>query len=193
MDDVKKFIIAIGGASGCIYGIRMLEILKTIPTIETHLVMSKTGRMNISLETAYTAADVEDMADVVHKNVNVGATIASGSFKTDCMIVTACSMKNLSGIVYSFADDLLTRAADVMLKEKRPLILMPRETPLHSGHLEMMLKASQLGAHIAPPMPAHYTTPQSLDDMINHTVGRVLDLAGIDTDHVKRWAGLSPR
>lgn len=185
----KKIIIAIGGASGSIYGIRMLQVLKAMDGIETHLVMSKTGRMNIGLETDFTAAEVEALADHCHKNSNVGAAIASGSFKTDCMIVTACSMKNLSGIVYSFADDLLTRAADVMLKEKRPLILMPRETPLHQGHLETLTKASQYGAHIAPPMPAHYTRPQTLDDVVNHTVGRVLDLAGIDTDLVDRWPG----
>lgn len=188
----KKIIIAIGGASGVIYGIRMLQVLRDLGGYETHLVMSKTGRMNIALETDMTAAEVDSLADVVHKNTNVGATIASGSFKTEAMIVTACSMKNLSGIVYSFAGDLLSRAADVALKEKRTLILMPRETPLHQGHLEMMAKASQYGAHIAPPMPAHYTRPQTLDDMVNHTVGRVLDLAGIDTELVKRWPGLKP-
>lgn len=185
-----KIIIGIGGASGCIYGIRMLEVLRDFDNVETHLVMSKTGKMNIGLETDHDANYIENLADVAHKNTNVGATIASGSFKTDAMIVTACSMKNLSGIVHSFADDLLTRAADVMLKENRQLILMPRETPMHAGHCELMLKACQLGAQIAPPMPAHYTKPQTVDDIINHTVGRVLDLAGIDTSLVKRWPGI---
>ncbi|WND02760.1 UbiX family flavin prenyltransferase [Temperatibacter marinus] len=186
---MKKVIIGIGGASGSLYGIRLLEVLKPIEEIETHLVMSKTGRMNIGLETEYTVIEVEGLADFVHKNSNVGASIASGSFKTDCMIVAACSMKNLSGIVHSFADDLLTRAADVILKENRQLILMPRETPLHAGHCELLLKATQIGALVAPPMPALYTKPQTIDEMINHTVGRILDLAHIDSGLVDRWPG----
>ncbi|PCI48226.1 MAG: 3-octaprenyl-4-hydroxybenzoate carboxy-lyase [Alphaproteobacteria bacterium] len=184
-----KLIIGIAGASGVIYGIRMLEILKTIPDVETHLIMSKTGRMNISLETDYAPGDVEDMADRVYKNSNVGAAIASGSFKIDGMIVTACAMKTLSAIVHSHADDLLTRAADVTLKEQRRLVLMPRETPLHVGHCKLMYEAAQLGAVIAPPMPGFYGRPKTIDDMINHNVGRVLDLFDIDANIVKRWQG----
>ncbi len=186
-----KLIIGIAGASGVIYGIRMLEILKTIPEVKTHLIMSKTGRMNISLETDYTPQDVENMADEVYKNSNVGASIASGSFKIDGMIVTACAMKTLSTIVHSHADDLLTRAADVTLKEQRRLVLMPRETPLHLGHCKLMYEAAQLGAIIAPPMPGFYGRPKTIDDIINHNVGRVLDLFDIDANIVKRWQGAS--
>ncbi len=184
----KKMIVGIGGASGVIYGIRLLEALKSAG-VETHLVMSKTARMNINIETDMNPADVEALADEVHSVAQVGASIASGSFKTSGMILAACSMKNLSAIVHSHADDLLTRAADVALKERRRLVLMPRETPLHAGHCELMMKASQLGAIIAPPMPAMYTRPQSLDDIINHTVGRVLDLFDLDAGLVDRWQG----
>ena len=184
----KKMIIGIGGASGVVYGIRLLEVLKSAD-VETHLVMSKTARMNINIETDKSATDVEAMADEVHSVAQVGASIASGSFKTHGMIVAACSMKNLSAIVHSHADDLLTRAADVALKERRKLVLMPRETPLHAGHCELMMKASQLGAIVAPPMPAMYTRPQSIDDLVNHTVGRVLDLFDLDAGLVDRWQG----
>lgn len=189
MTDIRKLIIGIGGASGVIYGIRLLEVLKSVANIETHLVMSKTARMNIAVETDLQAADVEALADQVHSVSQVGASIASGSFKTHGMIVAACSMKNLSAIVHSHADDLLTRAADVALKERRPLLLMPRETPLHTGHCKLMLEASQLGAIVAPPMPAMYTRPATIDDIINHSVGRVLDLLDIDTGLVERWQG----
>ena len=189
MADTKKLIIGIGGASGVIYGIRLLEVLKDMPGIETHLVMSKTARMNIAVETDLAAADVEALADKVHSVNQVGASIASGSFKTHGMVVAACSMKNLSAIAHSHADDLLTRAADVALKERRRLILMPRETPLHAGHCKLMLEASQLGAIIAPPMPAMYTRPATIDDIINHSVGRVLDLLDIETKLVDRWQG----
>ena len=191
MTDTRKLIIGIGGASGVIYGVRLLEILRGIKDVETHLVMSKTARMNIAVETDLSASDVEALADKVHSVSQVGASIASGSFKTDGMIVAACSMKNLSAIVHSHADDLLTRAADVALKERRSLILMPRETPLHAGHCKLMLEASQLGAIIAPPMPAMYTRPATIEDIINHSVGRVLDLLDIDTKLVDRWQGPS--
>lgn len=185
-----KLVIGIAGASGAIYGIRLLEVLKTVPHIETHLVMSKTGRMNIGLETEYSVEDVEALADHVHKITNIGANIASGSFQTDGMIVSACAMKTLSAIVNSYADDLLIRAADVTLKENRKLVLMPRETPLHVGHCKLMLEAAQMGALIVPPMPGFYTRPETVDDIINHTVGRVLDLFGIESDIVKRWKGV---
>ncbi|GHF20566.1 flavin prenyltransferase UbiX [Kordiimonas sediminis] len=184
-----KLIVAIGGASGCIYGIRLLEALKAVPGVETHLVLSKTARMNIGIETDHTIKSVEELATTTYKNSDIGAAIASGSFKTDGMIVAACAMKNLSAIANSYADDLIARAADVCLKERRKLILMPRETPLHSGHLELMARASSIGAIIAPPMPGMYTRPQSVDDIINHSVGRILDLLDIDTDLVQRWQG----
>ncbi len=189
MSEQKKLIIGIGGASGVIYGIRMLEVLKSARNVETHLVMSKTARMNVKIETDLDASDVEALADTVHSVAQVGASIASGSFKTHGMIVAACSMKNLSAIVHSHADDLLTRAADVALKERRRLVLMPRETPIHAGHCKLMMEANQLGAIVAPPMPAMYTNPQTIDDIINHTVGRVLDLFELDTGLVERWQG----
>ena len=184
-----RLIIGIAGASGVIYGIRLLEILKSIEDVETHLVMTKTGRMNIGIETDWEAADVEALADEVYKNSNVAASLASGSFKTDGMIVAACAMKTLSSIVHSHADDLLTRAADVVLKERRRLVLMPRETPLHLGHCKLFYEAAQLGAIIAPPMPAMYARPATIEEMVDHTVGRVLDLFDIDAGTARRWNG----
>ena len=184
-----KLIVGITGASGVIYGIRLLELLRELPNVETHLILSTYGRHNIKLETKYEPKYVEDLADVVHKESNLAATISSGSFKTDGMIVAPCSMKTLSSIVHSFTDTLVARAADVTLKERRPLVLMPRESPLHQGHCELILKAAQLGAIIAPPMPAFYNHPNSIDDIINHSVGRVMDLFDLDADVVKRWQG----
>ena len=187
----RKIIIGIGGASGIIYGIRLLDVLKADPDIETHLVMSKTAGVNLRIETDLTIEAVHAMADHVYKSGDLAAAISSGSFRTDGMIIAACSMKTLSGIVHSYTDDLVTRAADVCLKDRRPLILMPREAPLHSGHCKLLLEAAGLGAIIAPPMPAFYNRPQSIDDIINHTVGRVLDLVGIDAGIVERWSGVT--
>ncbi|MBU2098971.1 MAG: UbiX family flavin prenyltransferase, partial [Gammaproteobacteria bacterium] len=170
-------------------GIRLLEVLKTDPEVETHLVMTASARLNISLETDWQADAVIALADEMHSVKDLAASIASGSFRTDGMIVAPCSMKTLSAIVNSYADNLLTRAADVMLKERRRLVLMPRETPLHAGHCELLLKACQIGAIIAPPMPALYARPKTIDDMINHNVGRVLDLFDIESGLVKRWQG----
>jgi 4-hydroxy-3-polyprenylbenzoate decarboxylase len=184
-----KLIIGISGASGAVYGVRLLQVLKDVRDVETHLILSKYGRMNVELETPLSARDVESLADEVHNPGNQAAVLSSGSFKTDGMIVAPCSMKTLSAIVYSFADSLIPRAADVTLKERRPLVLMPRETPLHVGHCELLYKAAQLGAIIAPPVPAFYNKPQTLDDIVDHTVGRILDLFGIDSGVVKRWGG----
>lgn len=186
-----RLVIGISGSSGVIYGIRMLEMLRTFDEVETHLVMSRYGRLNIELETDYLPKDVEALADVVHSERNQAASIASGSFGVDGMIVAPCSMKTLSAIVHSYADTLLVRAADVCLKERKQLVLMPRETPLHTGHCKLLYEASQLGAIIAPPMPAFYTRPQSLDDLVNHSVGRILDLFGLDTGTLKRWQGVN--
>lgn len=186
---MKKIIIGMSGASGLIYGIRLLEVLKGDPQVETHLVMTASARLNISLETDWQADAVIALADQVHSVKDLAASIASGSFRTDGMIVAPCSMKTLSAIVNSYADNLLTRAADVMLKERRRLVLMPRETPLHAGHCELLLKACQIGAIVAPPMPALYARPKTIDDMINHNVGRVLDLFDIESGLVKRWQG----
>jgi 4-hydroxy-3-polyprenylbenzoate decarboxylase len=186
---MKKIIIGMSGASGLIYGIRLLEVLKVDPQVETHLVMTASARLNISLETDWQADAVIALADQVHSVKDLAASIASGSFRTDGMIVAPCSMKTLSAIVNSYADNLLTRAADVMLKERRRLVLMPRETPLHAGHCELLLKACQIGAIVAPPMPALYARPKTIDDMINHNVGRVLDLFDIESGLVNRWQG----
>ncbi|MEM9495018.1 MAG: UbiX family flavin prenyltransferase [Pseudomonadota bacterium] len=186
---VKKIIVGVGGASGVIYGVRLLEKLRAAEGVETHLVMSQTATMNVGLETDLAPSDVVALADVVYKPSDMAAAIASGSFRTDGMVVAACSMKTLSGIVHSYADTLLIRAADVCLKDRRPLILMPRETPLHMGHCKLLYEASQLGAIIAPPMPAMYARPQTVDDIVDHSVGRVMDLLGVDCDFVTRWRG----
>lgn len=190
---MKRLIIGISGASGVIYGIRLLEVLKEQPDIETHLVLSGTGRMNIPIETDYTVNQVEDLADVVQKFQNVAANISSGSFHTEGMVVAPCSMKTLSSIVNSHADNLLSRAADVVLKESRRLVLMPREAPLHVGHCKLLYEAALMGIKIAPPMPAFYNRPETIDDIINHSIGRVLDLFDIDSGIVKRWVGMRSR
>jgi 4-hydroxy-3-polyprenylbenzoate decarboxylase len=185
-----RLIIGISGASGVIYGIRLLEVLQNQADVETHLVMSSTGRMNIQLETDWTANDVEALADVAHRNKDVGAMIASGSFQSDGMIVAPCSMKTLSAIVNSYSDNLLCRAADVMLKERKRLVLVPRESPLHEGHCRLLHQAAQMRIDIAPPMPAFYNQPKTIDDIVNHTVGRLLDLFGLESGLVKRWGGI---
>ena len=184
-----RLIVGMSGASGVIYGVRLLEVLKAESNVETHLVMSDSARMNINLETDWSAKDVLALADHVYSNRDIAASIASGSFGTDGMIVAPCAIKTLSDITNSYADSLIVRAADVVLKECRRLVLVPRETPLHTGHCELLYRASQLGAIIAPPMPAHYIKPQSVDDLINHHVGRILDLFSIDCGFVKRWNG----
>ncbi len=185
-----RITIGMSGASGLIYGIRLLEILQTVDDVETHLILSGAAKMNIAIETQWDLSDVLALADHVHSINDMAASIASGSFRTDGMIVAPCSMKSLSAIVHSYADNLLVRAADVVLKEQRRLVLMPRESPLHAGHCELLLKACQLGAIIAPPMPALYNNPQTIDDIINHSVGRVLDLFNIEAGVVKRWEGV---
>ncbi|MEM8935123.1 MAG: UbiX family flavin prenyltransferase [Pseudomonadota bacterium] len=189
---MRKIIIGIGGASGVMYGVRLLDALRDIEDVETHLVMTQTAVMNLGIETDLRPADVIARADVHYKITDIAAAIASGSFRTHGMIIAACSMKTLSGVVHSYADDLLTRAADVCLKEKRKLILMPRETPLHLGHCKLLVEAAQLGAIIAPPMPALYTKPASIDEMIDQTAGRVLDLLDFDCPFVERWRGPNP-
>jgi 4-hydroxy-3-polyprenylbenzoate decarboxylase len=187
-----RIIVGISGASGAIYGIRLLEELRSTKQVETHLVISKGAGLTIAHETDYRLEDVKGFADVVHSNSNLGASISSGSYKTDGMVIAPCSMKTLSGIAHSNAGNLLVRAADVVLKQRRLLVLMPRETPLHMGHCKLLYEASQLGAVIAPPMPAFYSKPESVDDIVNHSVGRIMDLFGLDTGTVKRWQGLPP-
>jgi len=191
--ETKRLIIGISGASGVIYGIRMLEMLKDVPDVETHLVISNGGKLNIKLETDWKLEDVEALADVVHSDQNLAATISSGSFKTEGMIVAPATMKTLSGIVNSYSDNLIVRAADVVLKERRKLVIMPREAPLHVGHTRLMHEAALMGAIISPPMPAFYNLPKTIDDQVNHSVGRVLDLFDIDNEIVKRWTGGRPK
>jgi 4-hydroxy-3-polyprenylbenzoate decarboxylase len=190
---MKRLIVGISGASGVIYGIRMLEVLRAMEDVETHLVMSRFARVNIEIETAHDVQYVEDLADHVHSFGNQAASISSGSFKTDGMVIAPCSMKTLSGIVHSAADSLLVRAADVVLKEQRRLVLMPREVPLHVGHCKLLYEAAQLGAVIAPPMPAFYNQPKTIDDLVNHSIGRVLDLFDLDAGILKRWEGSNAR
>jgi len=184
-----RLIVAITGSSGAIYGIRLLEALRALPKVESHLIISRSGKLTIGLETGRKLKDVEALADEVHSDQDLAASVSSGSFRTAGMIVAPCSMKTLSGIVQSYADTLVVRAADVVLKERRQLVLMPRESPLHAGHCRLLLQAAEMGAVIAPPMPAFYNGPRSIDDLIDHSVGRVLDLFGLDSGLVKRWTG----
>jgi 4-hydroxy-3-polyprenylbenzoate decarboxylase len=186
----RRVVVGISGASGVIYGIRLLEALRQDAAFETHLVISPAGRITIAQETAWSVGQVEALADVAHKPENIGASIASGSFATLGMAIVPCSIKSLSAVAHSYADDLLVRAADVTLKEGRPLVLVVRETPLHLGHLRLMVQAAELGAVILPPMPAFYSRPQSLDDIINETVGRILLRLGIDNGLYFEWLGL---
>lgn len=188
---MKRLIVGISGASGAIYGVRLLQVLRDVAEVETHLVMSQAARQTLSLETDYSLRDVQALADVVHDARDIAASISSGSFKTVGMVILPCSIKTLSGIVNSYTDTLVTRAADVILKERRPLVLCVRETPLHLGHLRLMTQAAELGAVIMPPVPAFYHRPQSLDDVINQTVNRVLDQFDIDLpdDLFTRWQG----
>lgn len=185
-----RLIVGITGASGAIYGIRLLEVLKARPEIETHLVLSPAGRATIAQETDFRARDVEALADVVHSPTNIGAAIASGSFETMGMIVAPCSIKTLSAIAHCYTADLLARAADVQLKEGRPVVLLVRETPLHAGHLRLMQQAAENGAVMMPPVPAFYGLPKTLDDIVNHTVGRALARVGLKSDLFTEWQGM---
>jgi 4-hydroxy-3-polyprenylbenzoate decarboxylase len=181
-----RIIIAISGASGVIYGIELLrELAKR--DIEVHLVISEAGKRNIAIETDYSVGDVESMADRIYDNADLGAPLASGSFLTDGMVVAPCTIKTLSGIANSYSENLIVRAADVMLKERRKLVLLVRETPLHKGHLQLMATAADLGAHILPPIPSFYHHPKTIDDLIHQTIGKVFDYLGIEHDLYRRW------
>ncbi len=188
---MKRLIIGISGASGAIYGVRLLQVLQQVSEVETHLVMSPAARQTLSLETDYTLREVQALADVVHDVRDIAASISSGSFKTLGMAILPCSMKTLSGIVHSYSDSLLTRAADVVLKEQRKLVLGVRETPLHIGHLRMMTTAAELGAVIMPPVPAFYHRPQSIMELVDQTVNRIVDQFDITLpqDLFTRWNG----
>ena len=184
----RRLVVGIAGASGVIYGIRILEILKKT-NIETHLIISKSAEMTLAYETDMKAKEVKALASVVHPIGDIGASISSGSFATMGMIVAPCSIKTMSEIATGVTSSLLSRAADVVLKEKRRLVLAMRETPLHVGHLRTMTTLAEIGAIVAPIVPAFYNKPKTVDDVINHTVGRLLDLFGIETKLVKRWQG----
>ena len=184
---MKRMIIGITGASGVIYGIRALELLRAAGDIETHLVMSPSAARTINEETDTTIEHVRSLADVLHNHKDIGAAISSGSFKTEGMLIAPCSVKTLSGIANCFDDELIVRLADVQLKERRRVVLMFRETPLHAGHIALMDQATRNGAIIMPPVPAFYHKPKTLDDMVTQSVGRALDLFHIDLSVVKRW------
>jgi 4-hydroxy-3-polyprenylbenzoate decarboxylase len=188
---MKRVIIGISGASGVIYGIRLLQILRGIEDVETHLVMSAAARRTTVLETDVSVEDVERFADRVHRPGDIAASISSGSFKTAGMIVAPCSVKTVSGIAMCYSDNLLLRAADVTLKERRPLVLLVRETPMHIGHLRLLVQVAEMGAVVMPPVPAFYHRPSTLADVIDQTVSRALDQLGIELKHdlFPRWNG----
>jgi 4-hydroxy-3-polyprenylbenzoate decarboxylase len=188
----KRLIVAISGASGAVYGVRLLELLQATE-IETHLVISRTAKITLATETNLKVSDVEALADVVHSNDDLGAACSSGSFQNLGMIVAPCSIKTMSEIATGVTANLISRAADVALKERRRVVLMLRETPLHLGHIRSMAAVTEAGAIIYPPVPAFYANPKSLEDMIDHTIGRALDLFDIDLGTVRRWSGEKQR
>jgi polyprenyl P-hydroxybenzoate/phenylacrylic acid decarboxylase-like protein len=185
-----RLVVAITGATGSIYGIRILEILREMGGWETHLVVSDAGALNAWQDHALTRKDIGKLADIVHNVRDVGASIASGSFLTHGMVIAPCSMKTLAGVAHGFSDNLITRAADVMLKERRRLVLLPREAPLNLAHLRNMVAVTEMGGIIFPPVPAFYSHAKSIDAMVDHTAGRVLDLFGVAHGRVKRWEGM---
>lgn len=189
----KRVVVAISGSTGTIYGIRLLQVLKDMPGVESHLVISPAAKRTLIHETDFSIRDVETLADVLYDYRDIGAAIASGSFHTVGMVVAPCSIKTMAALATCHADNLITRAGDVTLKEGRALIVMVRETPLHVGHLRMMLQLAEMGGVILPPMPAFYNRPKTVDDIVNHTVGRVLDRIGLPIHGlVKEWRGTRP-
>ena len=183
-------VVGITGASGAIYGIRLLEVLSTVENVETHLIISATGAKIIEYETVWDLERVKALADVYHDVNDIGASLASGSFKRDGMIIAPCSMKTLSALANSYTDNLITRAADTVLKERKRLVLMVRETPLHLGHLRNAVKLTEMGAVVFPPIPAFYHNPETIGDLVDHSIGKVLDLFDIEHHLFKRWSGL---
>jgi 4-hydroxy-3-polyprenylbenzoate decarboxylase len=183
-------IVGITGASGVIYGIRLLEVLSTMKGIETHLIISQAGEINIGYETDWKVQDIKALADFYYDIHDIGARLASGSFEADGMVIAPCSMKTLSALAHSYSENLLIRAGDVTLKERRRLVLLVRETPLHVGHLRNMEKLAEMGAIIMPPVPAFYHRPRTIQDIIDHTIGKILDILGIEHNLFQRWSGL---
>ena len=188
--DPRRLVVAITGATGAIYGIRLLQVLRQTPGIETHLMLSEAGVLNLHQELDMNRKDAEAFADVVHNVRDIGASIASGSFQSDGMIVAPCSMKTLAAIAHGLSDNLISRAADVVLKERRRLVLMVRETPFNLAHLRNMTAVTEMGGIIFPPLPGFYQRPQSIAEMVDHTVGRVLDLYGVAHSLTPRWNGI---
>jgi 4-hydroxy-3-polyprenylbenzoate decarboxylase len=184
-----KIIVGVTGASGSIYGVRLLEKLRKRPDTEIHLVLSRSGEKTLFLETGKLAADLKALAHFSYPPEDIASRLASGSFQTQGMVVAPCSMHTMSAIAYGISDTLLTRTADVILKERRRLILMVRETPFHLGHLRAMVQLTEMGAIIAPPIPGFYTSPQTIDDLVNHTIERVMDLLGLPEEGARRWDG----
>jgi len=186
----KRLIIGITGATGALYGIALLKALKALPGWESHLVVTDAGVLNVWHELKLKRREVEALATSAYHPKDIGATIASGSYQTEGMVIAPCSMKTLAAVAHAHADDLVSRAADVVLKERRRLVLVPRETPLNLAHLRNMVAVTEMGGIIMPPMPAFYVMPKSIDDLVQHTVGRILDLFGVETKQVKRWKGM---
>jgi 4-hydroxy-3-polyprenylbenzoate decarboxylase len=187
-----RLVVGISGSTGSIYGIRLLQLLRDLPDVEPHLIISQAGKRTLLAETDYTVRDVEALAAHVYDDRDIGAALASGSFRTGGMVIAPCSMKTVSALANSYASTLIARAGDVALKEGRPLVVVPRETPLHVGHLRQLLALAEMGAVVLPPMPAFYHRPRTLDDVVNHTVGRILDRFGIAHGLVPEWTGTGP-
>jgi 4-hydroxy-3-polyprenylbenzoate decarboxylase len=186
----RRIVVAITGATGAVYGVRLLERLRAISGVETHLVISDAASLTLHQEVGLQRRDVEALAHVVHKNREIGASIASGSFQTDGMVIAPCSMKTLAAVAHGLSDNLIARAADVILKERRRLVLMVRETPFNLAHLRNMTAVTEMGGIVFPPLPSFYNKPDSIDEMVDHTVARVIDLLGIENDLAPRWAGM---
>jgi 4-hydroxy-3-polyprenylbenzoate decarboxylase len=187
----RRLIVAITGASGAVYGVRLLQALRDLPEVQTHLLVSAAGWLNVEQELGRGRREIEALADVLHNVRDVGASIASGSFRSDGMVVAPCSMRTLAAIAHGMSDNLITRAADVVLKERRRLVLMVRETPLNLAHLRNMTTVTKMGGIVFPPVPAFYNRPQSVDELIDHTVGRVLDLLDVTQTLSPAWPGLA--
>ncbi len=186
---MRRLVVGITGSTGAVYGVRLLEVLRRTPDVETHLILSAPGKRTLVEETSHSVKDVEELAHAVYDNRDIGCALASGSFKTAGMVIAPCSIKTASALAHCYSETLVARAGDVMLKEGRPLIAVVRETPLHKGHLRVLLALAEMGAVILPPMPAFYQRPKTLDDVVNHTVGRILDRLGIPQDLVPEWTG----
>ena len=190
---MKRIVVAISGASGAVYGIRFLELLRGLPDVESHLIVSEAARRTIVEETDHSVRDVEALATRRYHNKDIGAALASGSFKTDGMVIVPCSIKSAAAVAHCLSDTLMARAADVTLKEGRPLVLVVRESPLHLGHLRVLTALAEMGAVVLPPMPAFYNRPKQIDDLVVHTLARVLDRLGLPHTLTPEWQGTPPR